>query len=67
MFYFVTITRNGEKFYVISPNYGAYNLAPSKVMNTYLWTSEESARSDERWRYLIRPGDVIEYNRNYSS
>jgi hypothetical protein len=65
MWYFITIIRAGQTWYVISPNYGAYALAPSRERNTYLWETEASARADSRWQHLIQPGDDVRYNRIY--
>lgn len=65
MFYFVTITRNGQLFYVVSPKWGKYELSPTKDKNTYLWTSQENAEIGVK--HLIQEGDKVEYHRTYRS
>ncbi len=65
MWYYPTITRNGEKFFVVSPAWGKYELSPTK--HGYLWETEESCRSDNRWHHLIQPGDEVKYVRTYQA
>jgi len=65
MFYFVTIHRDGQVFYVVSPAWGKYELSPTKDVNTYLWETEDSARADARWRHLVQAEDEIVFVRTY--
>jgi len=63
--YFITITRNGQKFYVISPKWNQYELSATKEKNTYLWTSEETARAEPKIQALIQDGDEVAYVRSW--
>lgn len=65
MFYLITITRNGQVYYVISPKYGVYELSATRERNTYLWLSRESAEADTRWKHLVQEGDVVTCTHTY--
>lgn len=63
--YYITVTRKGQTFYVISPKWHVYELSLIKEKNTYLWDSKESAEADKNVTHLFQPGDEINYVRTY--
>jgi len=77
-YYYVSITRNGQQFYVTSPHYKVYELEEgdwNKKLNqgktgqrpAYLWMTEEDCKKETRWRDLLQDGDEVSYIRTYRS
>lgn len=64
MFYFVTIDRAGQEYYVVSPAYGKFELSKFRT-HLFLWETEAAAIADGRWQHLIQDDDEVKYNRRY--
>lgn len=61
MWYYVKINNQ----FVMSPNFGKFELSPEKTMYCYMWETEAGAERDTRWQHLLSDGDEVQYVRVY--
>ena len=67
MWYYAIVTRGEQVLFLTSPKWGHFEFVagPPKPEHTYLYTTQEDAEKDQRWKHLVQPTDRLEYVRTY--